>query len=598
MRPIMGRPDSTLPSFSTLSQIFWSSPLKSCQNECSMGGNPNWKKGLPPERELVLCCARTHLDETSAARLRELLRGPLSWSDILATSFDHHVEPFLYENLTLAGDGLVPVEWMDHIRESTRKTAGMAMLFTSELLRIYAIFEAEGLPFIPFKGPVLGWLAYGSLTRRRFLDLDFFVPQKDMARATALLKFADFSGKSDRPEELTGRAGFIPGQYAFYREATRTQVELHTERTLRYFPVPLNFEKMSRRLITVELSGRRVQTFSIEDTLVMLCVHGAKHFWDRLGWLQDVAELVAAQPVDWPLAMRIAAKLKSTRLLLLGLFLAHEMWDAPLPENILEQARRDSSVQWLAAKVLKDLAGEASPHMGVLPRAIFRYKSRDGMADAIGHTLRLATMPTENDRGGGRLPKALAPFYGLARPLKLIRQYGFGWRSGHRPDLAGYLAMRPEIVDFMLKFAAIKKDDVLYDLGCGDGRIVVAAAEQFGIRAIGVDIDPRRIAEARANARKHGVQDRAEFLVGDVTRMDFSEASVVTLYLGMRGNLRLSDILQKQLRPGARIVSCDYEIYGWPWDDREEHHSAQGDVTTLYLWRVGSPKSKAASTKK
>jgi hypothetical protein len=132
-----------------------------------------------------------------------------------------------------------------------------------------------------------------------------------------LLKTADFTGKSDRPEELKGSAGFIPGQYAFYREATRTQVELHTERTLRYFPVPLDFEKMSKRLISVELSGRRVQTFSIEDTLVMLCVHGAKHFWDRLGWVQDVAELVAAQPVDWPLAMRIAKKLKSTRLLLL-----------------------------------------------------------------------------------------------------------------------------------------------------------------------------------------------------------------------------------------------------------------------------------------
>ena len=123
------------------------------------------------------------------------------------------------------------------------------------------------------------------------------------------------------------------------------------------------------------------------------------------------------------------------------------------------------------------------------------------MADAIGHTLRLATMPTENDRGGEHLPKMLAPFYGLARPLKLLRQYGIGWRSGQRPDLAGYLAMRPEIVNFLLEFSRVEAKDVLFDLGCGDGRIVVAAAEQFGIRAIGVDIDPRRIAEAKANAR-------------------------------------------------------------------------------------------------
>jgi SAM-dependent methyltransferase len=558
-----------------------------------MKANSNWREGLRPERELILCCARTHLDEAAAGRIRAILRGPLSWSDVMATAFDHHVEPFLYENLRLAGDGLVPAEWLDNMRESTRKTGGMAVLYSSELLRIYEIFEAAGVPLIPYKGPVLSWLAYRNLTLRRFLDLDFFVPQEQMPRAAALLKSAGFRGTSERPEELAGRAGYVPGQYGFYQEASQTQVELHTERTLRYFPVPLDFEKMSRRLVTVEFFGRNVRTFSVEDTLIMLCVHGAKHFWDRLGWLLDVAELIAAQPVDWPLTLRIAAKLKSTRLLLLGLYLAHELMGAPLPGAILEQARQDSNVRWLATKVQTELAGGASPHMGVLPRAAFRYRSRDGTADAIGHMFRLATMPTEGDRRSVRLPKALTPFYALVRPWKLIQQYGIGLRSGPRPDLAGYLPLRPEIVDHMLKFAAVKQGDVLYDLGCGDGRIVVAAAETFGIRGVGVDIDPRRIADANANARKHGIQDRVRFLVADAREIKMSEATVVTMYLTNRGVLRLSDMLKQQLRPGARIVSCDSVIYGWPWDEREIHETAQGDVMTLYLWRIGNPQSKA-----
>jgi SAM-dependent methyltransferase len=534
-----------------------------------------------------------HLDEAAAGRIREILHGPLSWSDVMATAFDHHVEPFLYENLKLAGDGLVPGAWLDNMRESARKTGGRAVLLSSELLRICEIFEAEGVPVIPYKGPVLSWLAYGSLTLRRSLDLDFFVPQEHMPRAAALLKSAGFRGTSERPEELAGRAGYVPGQYGFYREATQTQVELHTERTLRYFPVPLDYEKMSGRLIAVELFGRKVRTFSVEDTLVMVCVHGAKHFWDRLGWLMDVAELIAAQPVDWPLTLRIAAKLKSTRLLMLGLYLAHELMDAPLPGAILEQARQDSNVRWLATKVQTELAGGASPHMGVLPRVAFRYRSGDGTADAIGHMFRLATMPTEEDRRSVRLPKALAPLYALVRPWKLIRQYGIGLRSGPRPDLAGYLPLQPEIVDHMLKFAAVKPDDVLYDLGCGDGRIVVAAAEKFGIRAVGVDIDPRRVADANANARKHGIQDRVRFLVADAREINISEATIVTLYLTKRGVLRLSDVLKQQLRPGARIVSCDPVIYGWPWDEREVHESAQGDVMSLYLWRIGNPQPKA-----
>ena len=557
-----------------------------------MAVNSNWRIGLRPERELILCCAHTRLDNATAGRIREILRGPLSWSDAMACAFDHHIDPFLYENLKLAGNDLVPPAWLASIRDTTRKSGGMAVLYFAELLRIYEIFEAEGVPLIPFKGPVLSWLAFGNLTRRRFLDLDFFVPQKHMPRAAALLKSAGYEGKFDRLDEQTGKVGVVPGQYGFYREASRTLVELHTEQTLRYFPVPLDFEKMSRRLLTVEISGRKLRTFSIEDTLVMLCVHGAKHFWERLGWIVDVAELIVAQPVDWPLIMRIAAKLKSTRLLLLGFFLAHDLLNAPVPETILERARRDSNVQWLAARVEGELAGGASPHMGVLPRAAFRLRSRDGAVDAVRHMLRLAMLPIEDDRRSVRLPKALSPLYGLVRPLKLIQEYGIGLRPGPRPDLAGFLALPSEVVEHMLQFAAVKPGDVLYDLGCGDGRIVVTAAEKFGIRAVGVDIDPRRIADARVNARKHGVQDHVRFVLGDAREVDMREATLVTMYLTMGGVLRLSDTLQQQLRPGARIVSCDSVIYGWPWDEREDHESAQGEKSSLYLWRIGNSGTK------
>ena len=327
----------------------------------------------------------------------------------------------------------MPAAWLENMRITTRKSGGMAILYFSELLRIGEIFDAEGLPLVPYKGPVLSWLAFGNITRRRFLDLDFFVPQKHMPRAAALLKSAGYEAKFERLDAEVANVGIVPGQYGFFREATRTQVELHTERTLRYFPVPLDFEKMSRRLIQVEMPGRTVRTFSVEDTLVMLCVHGAKHFWERIGWLLDVAELIAAQPVDWPLTMRIAAKLKSTRLLLLGFFLAHDLLDAPVPETILERARRDSNVRWLTERVRGELSGGSSPHMGVLPRAAFRFRSRDGIAGAFGHMLRLATVPTEDDRLRVRLPKALTPFYGLVRPCKLMREYGIGLRPGPRP---------------------------------------------------------------------------------------------------------------------------------------------------------------------
>lgn len=385
-----------------------------------------WRQALSPERELILCCARANPGEAATARVREILHGQLNWPDAAAIAFDHHVETFLYENLKLAGDGLVPADWLDNFRESARKTAGMSVLLSSELLRIHEIFEHQGVPIIPYKGPVLSCLAFGSLTWRRFVDLDFFVPQQELPRAAMLLESGGFDSQFEIPHKLASRSGSVPGQYAFFREATRTQVELHTERTLRYFPVPLNFEKMSRRLIPVELCGRTLRTFSIEDTLVMLCVHGSKHFWERLLWILDVARLVTTQEVDWTLLSRIAAKLESTRVILLGLHLAHELFDAPLPEKILAEIGRDSAVQDLAEKVYEQYAGISAAGAGALPRAMFRIRSRDGIGQGLRHTWRLTMSPTESDRQDVRLPRWLSPLYVLVRPWRLLRQYGSG----------------------------------------------------------------------------------------------------------------------------------------------------------------------------
>jgi hypothetical protein len=545
-------------------------------------------KAFRPELELILACARTRLDEPACERIRELMRGSLNWSDVVATAFEHHLEFLLSENLSAAGNGMVPTVTTDLLRDTCRKTSGTALLLSSEFFRVQTIFDAEALPLIPYKGPMLAWLAYGSLTRRRYLDLDFFLEQKNLPRAAVLLKSAGFRADFQPREEVSGSSGPVPGQYGFYRDVTRSQVELHTERTLRYYPVPLDFSEMSKRLLTVEISGRQLRTFSIEDTLVMLCVHGAKHFWERLAWIVDVAELIASQPVDWPLALRFATKLKSRRLLLLGLSLAHELLGASLPQDILTEVQRDSNALWLANRVYGELAGEADPRAGVIPRAMFRLRSGDGVPNSARHMLRLMSSPTLSDHKTVQLPEMLSPLYALVRPWNLVRQYGLGLRGRKEPDLAGYLPMRPEVVDRMLNFASAQPGDVLYDLGCGDGRIVISAAKNLGIRAVGVDIDPRRIAESKANARKQGVSDKVEFLLTDAMNVDLSEATIVTLYLETCGNLRLIDSLKRQLKPGARIVSCDAEMLGWPCTERQEFMRPGGEVTKLYLWRIAS----------
>jgi precorrin-6B methylase 2 len=155
------------------------------------------------------------------------------------------------------------------------------------------------------------------------------------------------------------------------------------------------------------------------------------------------------------------------------------------------------------------------------------------------------------------------------------------------PDVV-YVPTPPEVVDAMLKTAAVTKKDLIYDLGCGDGRIVIAAAKQYGARGVGIDIDPARIKEARANAAAAGVADRVKFIQGDLFETDLRPASVVTLYLLESLNLKLQPKLISELKPGTRIVSHAFSM--GPWTPDQE---LDVDGRRVYLWTI-PPKTSAA----
>jgi SAM-dependent methyltransferase len=159
--------------------------------------------------------------------------------------------------------------------------------------------------------------------------------------------------------------------------------------------------------------------------------------------------------------------------------------------------------------------------------------------------------------------------------------------STPQQSLAPYVATPQDVVERMLALAQVTKDDVVYDLGCGDGRIVVTAAKRYGARGVGVDIDPKRIEESIANAKAAGVERLVEFRLQDAMTTDVSPATVVTLYLLSSSNATLRPILTRQLRPGARIVAHNFSMgAGWPADTIDRFTSAEGHETTLYLWRA------------
>ena len=145
-----------------------------------------------------------------------------------------------------------------------------------------------------------------------------------------------------------------------------------------------------------------------------------------------------------------------------------------------------------------------------------------------------------------------------------------------------YVRTPDKVVSAMLKLAGVKASDIVYDLGCGDGRIVIAAAKEYGAHGVGIDIDPERVQEARENARKAGVEALVKFEVNDLFAADIHSATVVALYLLPDVNLRLRPKLLKDLKPGTRVVSHDFQMGDW----KPDKHELVDASSNIYLWRI------------
>lgn len=153
-----------------------------------------------------------------------------------------------------------------------------------------------------------------------------------------------------------------------------------------------------------------------------------------------------------------------------------------------------------------------------------------------------------------------------------------------RPDVP-YVPTPDDVVQAMLKLAGVQKSDVVYDLGCGDGRIVIAAARVYGAHGVGVDINPDRIRDARINAKQAGVEDLVKFVEGDLFDADIKEASVVTLYLLPSINLKLRPKLWRDLKPGTRVVSHAFDMGDWKPQKTDEV-----DSRPVYFWTIPETK--------
>ena len=293
---------------------------------------------------------------------------------------------------------------------------------TAELFRILEAFQKAGIETLLVKGPLISLLAYGDPAVRCYVDLDLLVRHEEILSAWRTMTALGFGAEVPEAAILAGR---VPGEYLFRRAGAQQIVELHTERTFRYYPCPMRIEDLYARQRRVPLEGREVPALCLEDELVLNCIHGAKHFWERLMWPADIAAIVARHPeIAWEHTRQAAKDVGAERMVNVGLLLAESLLGVPLPAEMARTAKADGAARDLVRQVESWLptAGYKPPP---LPRrAMFRLQMGGGGLQGMSYLTRLSFSPTEEDWTEGREERGSPVWEAIKRPFRLLRKYG------------------------------------------------------------------------------------------------------------------------------------------------------------------------------
>lgn len=379
------------------------------------------------EMDLLLCCARTHVDTDTAIRLRALAAQNIDWEAFAQLTRGHGVMPLVYRGLADNCPELVPASLLTRMRDAVRLRIHSGLMLFGELYQLLDLFTTHNIPAIPFKGPTLGLVAYGDPTLRESGDLDILVHERDMNKAKALLLARGYFPGNPR-EYSEAQIIAIRELYhheVFYRSETKLMVELHWR--LAEYPLLGGFsnEALWDNCSNTRMRGHDVRMIPLADLLLFLCAHGAKHRWWYLKWHCDVAELLRSHPdIDWTAVLATAKATGNVRMLLLGVLLAHELVGAPVPEDVLQQAHASRTIVMLANDVRQHL-GVVSQYVPVLLDLLrFQIHTKERILDRSRLVLQRLITPADGDWGAISLPPVLSFLYWLVRPFRLLKRYG------------------------------------------------------------------------------------------------------------------------------------------------------------------------------
>jgi hypothetical protein len=391
----------------------------------------------------LLALLRAPMSAPEADLARGIIGEGFNWDALVSLARRHRVSPLVFWNGQKIGWPNAGAEVRARLEHSFHINASHTFALARELLHVGALLEEAGVAMVSFKGPTLAQAAYGSVGLRQFGDLDILVPRADVLRAREILHGYGYA--SLVPLAPSQEAAHLRDDSVFdlNREVgldgRATSLELHWALTGRAFARPITFEHLRHRLRPAPLAGGRALQIEAADLLVILCVHGTKHLWERLQWIVDVAQLLRrAQEgssevgdLDWTRARALSVRFGVQKMLALGVLLAHELLLCPTPPVVLAGVRAMPGVEALKAQVIEGLfasqdeenatRGEAA----ALRSSWFLMRAMDSWGDRGRFALHVATTPPAEERASMVLPGPLERLRPLVRAAHLVSQYAW-----------------------------------------------------------------------------------------------------------------------------------------------------------------------------
>ena len=396
---------------------------------------------LGREEELLICCGCYSIGPDRVGRVQELLGGQPDWERLFQIARLHRVLPLLYRNLRQIRDGLVPQAFLTRLRQHHLGNTSRNLLLIKELLSLLSLLEKAGIPAVPFKGPMLASLAYGNTSWREFGDLDILVPREHALKGVELLTSQGYLKTYTMSEQEETNYLDSGCEFTLIHERSTVIVDLHWRFFRGAFSFPFDIGGLWRQLEELSVAGRPIPAMPLEETLLLHCVHGSKHQWERLEWISILAQLIRVHErrIDWKKLQNLARRLGSERMLLLGLALARRFFGAPVPEELMHRASSHPGLDSLTRWVVARLFFEGDEHLLGIQKHIFHVKMREHWRDRIPYFMLLLGLvrgrltPNQRDRDLVPLPPLLCFLHYLIRPIRLCWEYGAeGVASLHR----------------------------------------------------------------------------------------------------------------------------------------------------------------------